>query len=89
MLVLAAVGLGYGLDGLLYRPIGGQPLSLLGTLAQAGFGLAYGILRLALGFTGDATSAGFEYGKAFLITAGLMNYLLVLDAWDIAQGKKP
>ena len=33
-------------------------------------------------------AAGYEYGTAFLLTAGLMNLLLVLDAWDIARGKK-
>jgi len=32
--------------------------------------------------------AGFEYGTAFLLTAGLMNLLLVMDAWDIARGRK-
>lgn len=28
------------------------------------------------------------YGTAYLLTAGLMNLLLVLDAWDIAKGRK-
>jgi hypothetical protein len=32
--------------------------------------------------------AGYEYGTAFLLTAGLMNLLLVLDVWDIVRGKK-
>ena len=31
---------------------------------------------------------GFEYGTAFLLTAALMNLLLILDAWDIARGRK-
>lgn len=88
VLVVSAVVLGYVLNGLLYRPVAGQPLSILGAIAQLGFGIGYAVLRF-VGFSGDATAAGFEYGKAFLITAGLLNYLLVLDAWDIAQGKKP
>ena len=29
-----------------------------------------------------------EYGSTFLLTAGLMNILLILDAWDIATGRK-
>lgn len=29
-----------------------------------------------------------EYGTAFLLTAGLMNLLLILDAYDIASGRK-
>ena len=32
--------------------------------------------------------AGYEYGFAFLLTAGLMNLLLVIDVWDIANGRK-
>ena len=29
-----------------------------------------------------------DYGSAFLLTAGLMNLLLILDAYDIAVGRK-
>jgi hypothetical protein len=29
-----------------------------------------------------------EYGTTFLLTAGLMNILLMLDAFDIAIGRK-
>lgn len=47
------------------------------------------ILRLGLGHTGDPLGAGWEYGGVFLLTAGLMNLLLVLDAWDLALGREP
>lgn len=30
----------------------------------------------------------YEYGNTFLLTAGLMNILLILDAFDIASGRK-
>jgi hypothetical protein len=30
----------------------------------------------------------YEYGSTFLLTAGLMNLLLILDAFDIASGRK-
>jgi hypothetical protein len=30
----------------------------------------------------------YEYGTTFLLTAGLMNLLLILDAFDIAIGRK-
>ena len=29
-----------------------------------------------------------DYGSAFLLTAGLMNLLLILDAYDVAVGRK-
>ena len=51
-------------------------------------GVPYFVLRYVLHYQGDVISAGYEYGTAFLLTAGLMNLLLVLDAWDIALGKK-
>jgi hypothetical protein len=31
----------------------------------------------------------FEYGNTFLLVAGLLNYLGMLDAFDIAVGRKP
>jgi hypothetical protein len=32
---------------------------------------------------------GYEYGTAFLLTAALMNLLLVFDAMDVSRGRKP
>ena len=40
------------------------------------------------GVHGDITSITYEHGTAFAITAGLMNLLLMLDAFDIAEGRK-
>ena len=33
-------------------------------------------------------SVTYEYGTVFLLTAGLMNILLILDCFDIATGRK-
>jgi hypothetical protein len=30
----------------------------------------------------------YEYGNTFLIVAGLLNFLVMLDAYDIAVGRK-
>jgi TM2 domain-containing membrane protein YozV len=86
LIVLATIGLGCALQGELYRSIG-QPLDTLATLACAGMGLPY-FLLYGLGYTGNIDAAGYEYGKAFVLTAGLMNILLILDTWDIARGDK-
>ncbi|HVS01616.1 MAG TPA: DUF6677 family protein [Thermoanaerobaculia bacterium] len=88
LLVLAAVGIGYALEGKLYTPVPGRPLTVLATLGAMGMGLPYFLLRFTAGYTGDVAAPGFEYGTAFLLSAGLMNLLLVLDAWDIASGRK-
>jgi uncharacterized protein DUF6677 len=88
VVVLASLAIGCSLQGNLYVPIAGQPLTFLATLGCMGLGLPYFALRYLLGYHGDIVAAGFEYGTAFILTAGLMNLLLVLDAWDIASGKK-
>jgi len=87
VIVLATIGLGCFLQGELYRGVA-QPLDTIATLACAGMGVPY-FLLYGLGYTGNIDSAGYEYGKAFILTAGLMNILLMLDAWDIARGDKP
>ena len=37
---------------------------------------------------GTVTAATYEYGNAFLMVAGLLNLLVVIDAYDIAMGRK-
>ena len=37
---------------------------------------------------GTVTAATWEYGNTFMIVAGLLNSLIVLDAFDIAMGRK-
>ena len=86
--VVSSVVLGSVLDGNLASTFSGQPLAILATLGSMGMGLPYFVLRL-LGYTGDLQAAGYEYGTAFMLSAGLMNLLLVLDCWDIGHGKKP
>ena len=66
----------------------GEPLVALAALANAGLGLPWIIGRsLSLG-QGVVTAVTWEYGNTFLIVAGLLNLLVVLDAYDIAAGRK-
>jgi hypothetical protein len=87
-LVACAIGVGALLHGNLYSPIEGRPLTYLATLGAMGMGAPYFALRFLFGYAGEITAPGYEYGTAFLLSAGLMNLLLVLDAWDIAVGRK-
>ena len=84
LIVFTALAIGLSLDGNLSRVASDSPLSILRTLGTMGIGLAYFLLRYLVGYTGDVVASGFEYGSAFILTAGLMNLLLVLDAWDHA-----
>ena len=81
--------LGLSFQGRLYTIDSSQPLTILATFAVSGAGL----LNIAARFLSDNPGGAilaptYEYGCAYLLTAGLMNLLLMLDAWDIASGRK-
>ncbi len=38
--------------------------------------------------TGNLENVTFEYGNTFAIVAGLLNFLVILNAYDIASGRK-
>lgn len=88
VLVMTSMLIGWKLEGNLYQVDRTQPLSILATFGSMGMGLPYYALRYWFQYKGNVMGAGYEYGTAFLLTAGLMNLLLVLDAWDIVRGKK-
>ena len=79
--------IGLLVDGRLYTIEKDNILTTLAALGSMGSGTLYFVGR-AIGARGDVTSMTFEYGTAFTLTAGLMNLLLVLDCFDIAQGRK-
>ena len=81
--------LGLSIDGDLYTMSrsGGALLRILASLGSMGAGVLY-FVGAAMGAHGDVTSITYEHGTAFTITAGLMNLLLVLDSFDISEGRK-
>jgi len=80
--------LGLKLQGRLFPFDLSEPLVALAALADLGVGLTY-FLAGALGYgTGDVRAVTYEYGNAFVIVAGLLNLLVVIDACDIAMGRK-
>ena len=65
-----------------------EPLVGLAALADLGIGIPYFIAG-ALGYgAGDVRAVTYEYGNAFLIVAGLLNLLVVIDVFDVAMGRK-
>ncbi len=80
--------LGVMMDGHVYKPNGGDILDILGFVGDLGAGALYIVVR-ALG-VGDGASAhvSADYGKVFIIVAGLLNFISVADAYHIAIGKK-
>lgn len=65
-----------------------QPLVALAAFADIGVGIPYFVAKTMGAGGGIVTAQTFEYGNAFLIVAGLLNMLVVLDAFDVAQGRK-
>ncbi len=86
--VVAGFLLGIVFDGELVTPHPGDPLSYLATIASVGNGLLFFVARAVGLGQGVVTAAAYEFGNTFLLTAGMMNLLLVLDTHDIATGKK-
>jgi hypothetical protein len=88
VIVLAMFVGGLALDGKIYHPEQGMPLSYLATLGSAGVGLPYVVVH-ALGVGGgDIRSGTYEYGNTFTLVAGLLNLLIVFDAYDVALGRR-
>ena len=80
--------IGLWLNGRLFPFEISQPLVALAALASLGNGLPYVIAKLIGLGPGVVTAASYEYGNTFVIVAGLLNMLVVLDAYDFALGRK-
>ena len=88
--------LGLGMGGHMFDLSTGQGSSVLlqvpPMIANLGSGALYIVCwLLGIGFADDpqqAARATYEYGNTFLLIAGLLNYLTMLDAFDIAAGRR-
>lgn len=86
--LIAMFAAGLLLKGRLFPFELAEPLVALAALANLGLGLPWIVGRtLGLGL-GTVTAITYEYGNTFLIVAGLLNFLVILDAYDIAAGRK-
>src|SRR5512141_1492955 len=82
--LVAMFGIGLALQGRLFPFQSSEPLVFLAALADVAIGLPY-FLAWMLGVgTGQVGAVTYEYANAFLIVAGLLNTLVVLDAYDTA-----
>jgi Family of unknown function (DUF6677) len=65
-----------------------NPLTILAFFADLGNGLFYALSRLFAWGGGQLERATFEFGTAYIAGAGLLNFLIAIDAYDIGAGKK-
>lgn len=81
--------IGLGMQGRIYKPNGGDVLDILGFVGDVGSGVLYFLARIMDWGNVMAANAAADYGKTFLIVAGLLNFIAAADAHHIALGKKP
>jgi hypothetical protein len=87
ILVLFAGGL--WLEGRIFPFEPSQPLVALAALANMGVGVPYLVAWMAGLGAGTVVAPAYEYANTYLIVAGLLNALVVLDAYDVLVGRKP
>ncbi|MCP5105815.1 MAG: hypothetical protein GY950_20675 [bacterium] len=65
-----------------------HPLLLLRFLGGLGSGIFFFIIKLLGLGKGNIEAITYQYGTTYLAIAGLLNYLVALNAFDIARGKR-
>lgn len=88
IVIPAMFALGLFLEGRIFPVEFSQPLVALAALANMGIGLPYFIARATGQGAGNVIAVTYEYGNTFLIVSGLLNALVVIDAFDISMGRK-
>ncbi len=86
LVAMFAIGVAFG--GRLFPFQPADPLVLLAAVGQWLLGLPR-LIGVVGGYgRGDVVSVTYEYGNTFLIVGGLLNGLAILDAFDLAAGRK-
>lgn len=80
--------IGLWLKGTIFPFQFAEPLSGLAAIAELGAGLPWLLARMAGAGGGTVTASTWEYGNTFMIVSGLLNFLVILDTFDIAMGRK-
>ena len=92
LIVFVAVGLlvlaGASMRGNIFRASGNDAFDTLGYIADLGTGSFYFVARALERNGADVSHAGGDYGTRFLATAGVLNLLAALHAYEAARGRK-
>lgn len=86
LLLMFAAGL--WLQGRIFPFELSDPLVALAAVANLGLGVPWLLSRMLDLGGGTVTATTYEAGNCFLIAAGLLNFLVILDAFDIGKGRK-
>lgn len=95
LILFAVAGMflcGLLMRGTMFQPESGDLLTTIinvgGFIADVANGIPY-LLTAWLGYDQpDVAGHSYDYGTKFLVTAGLLNVLAMVDAFEIAAGRK-
>jgi len=82
------VATGALMRGNLFTARGSDAFDALGYVADLGTGIFYFLARSLERHGADVSHAGGDYGTRFLATAGVLNLLAALHAFEAARGRK-
>ena len=80
--------IGTAMRGNVFSSSGSDAFDSLGYLADLGTGTFYFVARSLETKGPDVSHAGGDYGTRFLATAGVLNLLAALHAYEAARGRK-
>jgi hypothetical protein len=81
--------LGIAMQGEFFTTGSGSYLQTLGYFGELCVGLAMPVARFFGYAGGNPLFVSADFGTAYLVSAGMLNTLSVLDTYDIAMGRKP
>ena len=86
--ILTMFALGLAMQGQFFSTGSGSYLQTLGYYGELCVGLAMPGARFFGYSGGDPFFVSSDFGTAYLVAAGMLNVLAVLDTYDIAVGRK-
>lgn len=86
--IIIMFALGLAMQGQFFSTSSGSYLQTLGYYGELGVGLAMPAAKFFSYSGGDPFFVSSDYGTAYLIAAGMLNVLTVLDCYDIAMRRK-
>ena len=80
--------IGLALRGNVFSGSSGDAFDFLGFLADLGTGVFYLVSRFLESSGPDVSRAAGDYGTRFVATAGVLNMVCLLEAYEIARGRR-
>ena len=81
--------MGIAMQGEFFTTSSGSYLQTLGYFGELCVGLAMPAARFFGYAGGNPLFVSADFGTAYLVAAGMLNTLSILDTYDIAMGRKP